>query len=76
MKMKSEEMVNNIKVLYLPQAVKNILIISRLVSRGYTSRATQDKTTIKKNGVSMIQDTRKVKNERMMFYLKEKRYVP
>ena len=70
MKMKSGEMVNNIKVLYVPKATKNILIVSRIVSRGDASRATQDKITIKKNGVSMIQDTRKVKNERMVFYLK------
>ena len=76
MKMKSGEMVNNIKVLYVPKATKNILIVSRIVSRGDASRATQDKITIKKNGVSMIQDTRKVKNERMMFYLMENATSP
>ena len=32
--------------------------------------------TIKKNGVNMILDTRKVMNYRTMFYLKAKRYAP
>ena len=38
--------------------------------------ATQDKTIINKNGVSMKLDKRKVQNKIMMFYLKSKRYAP
>ena len=37
---------------------------------------TQDKITTKKNGVIMILDARKGKNESMMFYFKVKRYAP
>ena len=42
------------KFLYVPQAVKKLLRISTLISKGATMGDTQDKTTIKKNGVSMI----------------------
>ena len=41
MKMQGGEMVNLIKFLYIPQAVKNLLIASRLVSKGDMSRGTQ-----------------------------------
>ena len=61
------------EVLNVSQAVKNILSISRLVSKGATMGATQDKMTIKKNGVSMILDARKGQNKSMMLYLKAKR---
>ena len=36
-----------------------VLSVSRLVSKGATMGAAQDKKTIKKNGVSMILDARK-----------------
>ena len=63
------------KVLCVPQAVKNLLIVSRIVSKGSTMGDTQYKTTINKNGVSMILDTRKGKNTSIIFYLKTKYYV-
>ena len=63
------------KVLCVPQAVKNLLIVSRIVSKGSTMGYTQYKRTINKNGVSMILDTRKGKNTSIMFYLKTKYYV-
>ena len=63
-------------VLYVPQEVKNLLIVSRILSKGATMGATQDKLTIKKNGVKMILDAREGENESMMFYLKAKRYAP
>ena len=46
------------KVLYVTQAVKNILSVSRLISKGATMGATQDKTIIKKNGLSITLDAR------------------
>ena len=46
-------------VLYVPQAVKNLLSVSRLISKGATMGTTQDKTIIKKNDVSMILDAMK-----------------
>ena len=64
------------KVLYVPQAVKKLLRLSRLVSKGSAMGATQDKTIIKKNGVSMILDARKGQNNIMILYLKVKRYYP
>ena len=54
MKLKLEETVNLAEVLYVPQAVKNILSIFRLVSKGATMGDTQDKMTTKKNGVNII----------------------
>ena len=38
--------------------------------------ATQDTLTTKKNGVSMILDSRKGNNTSMMLYLEKKRYAP
>ena len=64
------------EVLYVPQAMKNILSILQIVSKGAMMRATQDKMFIKENGVSMILDSRKGQNKSMMVYLKEKRYPP
>ena len=40
------------KFLYVNQAVKNLLVASRLVSKGYTMGATQDKMAIKKMALS------------------------
>ena len=45
------------KVLYVPQASKNLLSVLRLVSKGTMVGATQEKINIKKNGVSMILDS-------------------
>ena len=69
-------MVAPTKVLYVPQTVNNILSVLRLISKRATVGATQDKTTIKKNGVSMILDAIKGNNASMMFYLKAKHYIP
>ena len=38
--------------------------------------ANQDKTNIKKNGITIVLDAGKEKNVSMMFYLKAKRYAP
>ena len=38
--------------------------------------ATQDKIAIKKNGVNMIQETRKGENESMFLYLNSNIYAP
>ena len=50
------------KVLYIPQAIKNILSVSRIVSKGVIVGATQDKIIVKKNSVSMILDAEKGQN--------------
>ena len=74
MKSQDGKMVNITKVMYVTQAVKTLLRISRLVSKGAMMGATQDIMTTKKNGVSVILDARKIQNRSMMFYLKAKRY--
>ena len=61
-------------VLYVSQAAKNLLILSRLASKGATMGATKYKTTIKKNGVSMILNAIKGVNDSTMFYLKAKTF--
>ena len=53
MKLQDGQTVKLTKDLYVPQAVKNILSVSRLVSKGETMGGTQDKMIIKKNRVSM-----------------------
>ena len=63
-------------VLYIPQAVKNLTSVSRTTAKGATMGATQDKTTINKNGVSMNMNARKGKNGSTIFYLKSKRFIP
>ena len=40
-------------VLYIPQYVKNLIILLSLVAKGYTMGATIDKMTIKKKFVSI-----------------------
>ena len=70
MKLQDGQIVKLTEVMYLPQAVKNLLSVSRLVSKGATIGGTQDKISIKKNSVSMILDARKGQNKSMMFYLK------
>ena len=69
-------MVNLTEILYVPQAVINLLSISRLMPKSATMGATPDKMTIKKNGVSIILDASKGQNNIMMFYLKAKSYSP
>ena len=64
------------KVIYVPQAVKNLFRVSRFLSKGATMGDTQDKMTINKNDVNIILDSRKGKNESMMFYLKANIYSP
>ena len=70
------ETVKLTKFLYVPQEVNNILSVSRLVSKGATIGATQDKTTINKNVISMILDASKGGINIMMFYLRGKRCAP
>ena len=48
-------------VLYIPQSVKNIMSILRLVAKGATMGATKDRMTIKKNGINIIMDKLKGK---------------
>ena len=68
-------MVNLTEVIYVSQADKNILIVSRIISKGDTMGDTEDKLTTK-NGVNMILDARKGKDYSMVLYLKAKRYDP
>ena len=51
MKMQGKESVNLTKVLYIPQAFKNLLSVSMLVSKGDTMGATKDKMTINKKAL-------------------------
>ena len=74
MKLKEVKRENLTEVMYVPQELKKKFSVSRLVSKGSKMGEIQDKITIKKNGISMILDTRKVQNKSMMFYLTEKRY--
>ena len=76
MKLQDGKMVKLTEVLYVPQDVKNSLSISRLISKGVTMGATQDKMIIKKNGVSIILDTSKGQKNIMVLYLKAKRCAP
>ena len=76
MTLQAGEMFNFTEVLYVPQAVKNILSISRLALKGATMGVTKDKTTTNENGINMILDARKGINVSTMFYLKVKRYPP
>ena len=63
MKLQDGQTVKLTQVLYLPQAVENLLIVKTLISKGSTMRATQDKMIVKKNGVGMILDARKGKKK-------------
>ena len=76
MKLQYGQTVKLTEVLYVPQAVKNMLSVSRLVAKGVIMRFTQGKMTTKKNGMSMTLDARKGQNKSMMFYLKANRYDP
>ena len=74
-KIKYGQTVKLYQVLYVPQAEKNNLNVSMLVSKGATMGATQDKMIIKNNGVSINLDAGKGQKKSMMFYLKAKRYA-
>ena len=54
---------------------ENLLIVSRLISKGAKIGGTQDKMLIKKNGVSMTVNASKVQKTSVMFYLMAKRYA-
>ena len=70
MNFQDKQIMNLTKVLYILQAVKNLLSVSRLVSKVATMGTNQYKINIKKNGVIVILDTRKGQNKSMMFYFK------
>ena len=61
MKLQGGETLKFNDVLYVPQEVKNIISMSRLVLKGATMWATKDKITIKKIGVNIIVYKIKVK---------------
>ena len=60
MKLKGE-IVKLTEFLYVPQAVNNILIGPRLISKGATTEDTKDKMPINKNAINIILDARKGK---------------
>ena len=59
MKLQDVKMVKLTKVMYVPQAVKKLLNLSKIVLKSATMGATQDKIIIKKNRVSMTLNARK-----------------
>ena len=63
MKLQGGEAAKMTKVLCIRQAIKNILSISRLISKRAILRTTKDKTTTKKIGFNMILDARKGRNK-------------
>ena len=73
-KLQDVQAVRLTEVLYVPQAVKIFLSVSRLVPKGATMGANQAKIIIKKNRVGMNLDASKGQKKSMMFYLKENRY--
>ena len=62
MNLEGGEMFKLTKVLYVPQSVKDILSLQRIVSKGTTMGDNQDKITMKKNSVNMILDARQGNN--------------
>ena len=59
MSVQGREKIQLYNVIYVPQAVKNILSVSMIISKGAIREGIKDKMTIKKNGVSMDQNARK-----------------
>ena len=59
MKLQVGKMIMLTEVLYIPQSVKNILSVSRLVQKESAMGDTKDKTTINQNDANMILDARK-----------------
>ena len=76
MRLQNGQTVKLTEVLYVPQSVKILFNVSRLVSKGATMGDTQYKMIIKKNGVIISSDLRKLQNKSIMFYLKSKIYPP
>ena len=74
MKLQGWKTVKLNEVLYVPRSFNNLLSILRLTTKGSTMGDTKDKMNTKKNGISMTLETRKVKNESTIFYLKNERY--
>ena len=68
MKVQDGQTVKLTEVLYMTQAVKNILSVSKLVLKGATMAATQEKNIINKYGVIMTLDANEVQNKIIMFY--------
>ena len=62
MKLQVGETVKSSEVLYVSQAVKNILSVSRIISKGATMGYTKDKITINKGILNINLDAIKVKN--------------
>ena len=54
-------------VLYITQVVKNLLVVLSILSKVATMGDIKDDMNIKKNGVNMIIDARKVKHYITMF---------
>ena len=61
MKLKGVETFKLNEIIHVPQAVKNIMSILRLISKGSTMGKNKDKTAIKKIGISMTMNARKGK---------------
>ena len=76
MKLQDGQTVKLNKVLYVPQAVKTLLSVSKLVSKDAKMGTTQGKIIVNKNRLSMTLDAIKGQKKSMMFYLKAKRYAP
>ena len=76
MKLQYVQTVNVTKVLYAHQSMKTLLSVSRLVSKGATVGAIQDKVTIKKNGVRVILDAMKGQNKSTIICLKVNSFSP
>ena len=59
MKLQDVQMVKLTEVLYVPQAMKYVFSVSRLISKDATMGSTKDKIIIKKNGVTIPLEERK-----------------
>ena len=57
-------------VLYVPQAVKRLMVVSSLMGKGATVEAKKCNMTIRENGVGMNLHTRKGVNGSTIVYLK------
>ena len=76
MNLQKEEMIKLTAVIYVPQEVKNILSVSRLISKGFRMGDTKDKITTNRNNVNILLDSRKGINDNTSLYSKAKRYAP
>ena len=57
-------------ILYVLQVVRNLMSVSRFVSKGDTVASTKDKMTTKKNGTRINLNARKGNHGITMLYLK------